>query len=163
MCLDDAGAVVRPALLWNDTRSAAAAVDLVTEFGGAQAWADAMSLVPVASFTVTKLRWLAEHEPASAKRTATVLLPHDYVTWRLAGAGAATQPVTDRGDASGTGYWSRSRRVPPGPPHPGDGHGAAGPAGARPAPEPAGRTRPGSCWGRARATTWRPRWASGPD
>ena len=107
MCLDDAGAVVRPALLWNDTRSAAAAVDLVTEFGGAQAWADA-GLVPVASFTVTKLRWLAEHEPASAKRTATVLLPHDYVTWRLAGAGAATQPVTDRGDASGTGYWSAS-------------------------------------------------------
>ena len=108
VCLDDAGAVVRPALLWNDTRSAAAAVDLVTEFGGAQAWADAVGLVPVASFTVTKLRWLAEHEPASAKRTATVLLPHDYVTWRLAGAGAATQPVTDRGDTSGTGYWSAS-------------------------------------------------------
>jgi xylulokinase len=60
--------------------------------------------VPTASFTVTKLRWLAEHEPDAAARTATVLLPHDWLTWRL--AGAAMVPSTDRGDASGTGYFS---------------------------------------------------------
>ena len=63
-----------------------------TELGGGaagrQAWADAVGLVPVASFTVTKLRWLAEHEPASAARTAAVCLPHDWLTWRLAGAPA---------------------------------------------------------------------------
>src|SRR5215212_8207386 len=72
VCLDEEGAVVRPALLWNDTRSAQAAADLTRELGegesGRKAWADAVGLVPVASFTVTKLRWLAEHEPANADR-----------------------------------------------------------------------------------------------
>ncbi|HYY82622.1 MAG TPA: xylulokinase [Actinomycetes bacterium] len=103
--LDEAGAVVRPALLWNDVRSAAAAAGLVRELGGPAAWARAVGSVPVASFTVTKLRWLAEHEPDLARRVAAVLLPHDWVSWRLAGQGEA---VTDRGDASGTGYWSPS-------------------------------------------------------
>lgn len=102
--LDEAGEVVRPALLWNDTRSAGAARDLVAELGGPQAWADAVGSVPVASFTVTKLRWLAEHEPEAAARVHRVLLPHDWLTGRLAGPDA--EPVTDRGDASGTGYWS---------------------------------------------------------
>jgi xylulokinase len=102
--VDEAGAVVRPALLWNDTRSAQAAADLIGELGGPQAWAEAVGSVPVASFTVTKLRWLAAHEPDHAKRTAAVLLPHDWLTWRLAGTQA--EPATDRGDASGTGYWS---------------------------------------------------------
>src|ERR687893_726628 len=107
VCLDDDGAVVRPALLWNDTRSAGAARDLTAELGGGQAWADAVGLVPVASFTVTKLRWLADAEPANAARTAAVCLPHDWLTWRLAGAGLPRGPaldalVTDRGDASGT-------------------------------------------------------------
>src|SRR5690349_17297189 len=110
VCLDDAGEVVRPALLWNDTRSAGAARDLIEELGGGsagrRAWADAVGLVPVASFTVTKLRWLAEHEPGNAARSAAVCLPHDWLTWRLAGAPGLDGLVTDRGDASGTGYWS---------------------------------------------------------
>jgi len=106
VCLDAEGEVVRPALLWNDTRSAQAATDLTAELGGGQAWADAVGLVPVASFTVTKLRWLAEHEPANAARTAAVCLPHDWLTWRLAGAPGEDHLITDRGDASGTGYWS---------------------------------------------------------
>jgi xylulokinase len=97
--------VVRPALLWNDTRSAGAAADLVEELGAAR-WADATGSVPVASFTVTKLRWLVEHEPAAAARTAAVALPHDWLTWRLAGASDLTALTTDRSDASGTGYWS---------------------------------------------------------
>lgn len=104
VCLDGGGEVVRPALLWNDTRSAQAAVDLVEEFGGPDAWATAAGSVPVAAFTVAKLRWLAEHEPDSAARTATVVLPHDWLTWMLGGRNG--EPVTDRGDASGTGYWS---------------------------------------------------------
>jgi xylulokinase len=106
VCLDEDGTVVRPALLWNDTRSATAATDLVAELGGGQAWADAVGSVPVASFTVTKLRWLAEHEPESVARTAAVCLPHDWLTWRLAGAPGLESLTTDRGDASGTGYWS---------------------------------------------------------
>jgi xylulokinase len=103
VALDQGGEVVRPALLWNDVRSAAAAADLVRELGGPAAWADAVGSVPVASFTVTKLRWVAEHEPERAARVASVLLPHDWVTWLLIGKG---EPATDRGDASGTGYWS---------------------------------------------------------
>ncbi len=106
VCLDDAGDVVRPALLWNDVRSAGAAQDLLRELGGGQAWADAVGVVPVAAITVTKLRWLAEHEPDNAARTAAVCLPHDWLTWRLAGTGDLSRLVTDRSDASGTGYWS---------------------------------------------------------
>ncbi|MTD56265.1 xylulokinase [Amycolatopsis pithecellobii] len=99
--LDDSGEVVRPALLWNDIRSAAAAGDLVAELGGGDVWAEAVGSVPVPSFTVTKLRWMAEHEPELADRVAHVLLPHDWLTWKLTG-----EAVTDRGDASGTGYFS---------------------------------------------------------
>ncbi|WP_027345844.1 xylulokinase [Hamadaea tsunoensis] len=105
VCLDDDGRVVRPALLWNDTRSAAAAADLVSELG-AGTWAEQIGSVPVASFTVTKLRWLAEHEPDNARRTSAVCLPHDWLTWRLSGSTALDQITTDRSDASGTGYWS---------------------------------------------------------
>ncbi|MFF5175039.1 xylulokinase [Micromonospora sp. NPDC000089] len=110
VCLDDEGAVVRPALLWNDTRSAGAAAELIEEAGGGEAgrrfWSAAVGLVPVASFTATKLRWLARNEPANAARVAAVCLPHDWLTWRLAGAPGLAALRTDRSDASGTGYWS---------------------------------------------------------
>ncbi|MEU9834604.1 xylulokinase [Streptosporangium sp. NPDC048047] len=106
VCLDESGQVVRDALLWNDTRSAGAAGDLVAELGGPERWAEAVGSVPVASFTVAKLRWLAAHEPESARRTARVCLPHDWLTWRLGGGDG--EIVTDRGDASGTGYFSPS-------------------------------------------------------
>jgi xylulokinase len=112
VCLDEDGAVVRDALLWNDVRSAGAATDLIVELGdgdeaaGRQAWADAVGVVPVASFTAAKLRWLADAEPANADRTAAVCLPHDWLTWRLSADRNLGSLVTDRGDASGTAYWS---------------------------------------------------------
>ncbi|WP_033438119.1 xylulokinase [Saccharothrix sp. NRRL B-16314] len=106
--LDSAGEVVRPALLWNDTRSAAAAADLTTELGGPDKWAEAIGSVPVASLTVTKLRWLARSEPESVARTAAVCLPHDWLTWKLSGGTSLDALTTDRSDASGTGYWSPS-------------------------------------------------------
>ena len=105
--LDEADAIIRPALLWNDTRSAQDAEDLVIEGGGPVWWADTVGSVPVASFTVTKLRWLARSEPERAARVRRVMLPHDWLTWRLAGRPA--EATTDRGDASGTGYWSPAR------------------------------------------------------
>jgi xylulokinase len=109
LLLDDEGSTVRDALLWNDNRSAPQAAAMVNELG-AQFWADAVGSVPVASFTISKLRWVAEHEPDNAARAAAVCLPHDWLTWRLAGGGdpSGSSPVltTDRGDASGTGYWS---------------------------------------------------------
>jgi xylulokinase len=101
--LDSDGQVIRPALLWNDLRSAAAAAELTGELGGPSWWASHAGSVPTASFTVTKLRWLATHEPANANRAEAVLLPHDWLTWRLLGGQAE---VTDRGDASGTGYFA---------------------------------------------------------
>src|SRR4051812_25169889 len=106
-CLDEDGAVVRDALLWNDLRSARDAADLVEELpGGAAAWAEVTGSVPVASITITKLRWLARQEPDNAARTAAVCLPHDWLTWRLGGADSLDELATDRGDASGTGDWS---------------------------------------------------------
>jgi len=106
--LDETGDPVRPALLWNDTRSAAAARELVDELGGSDVWAKAVGSVPVASLTVTKLRWLAEHEPSNADRVCDVVLPHDWLTKRILEEGSPRRAelVTDRGDASGTGYWS---------------------------------------------------------
>ncbi len=107
ICLDEQGDVLRDALLWNDTRSAGAAEELLSELpGGPTAWAEATGSVPVASFTVTKLRWMAANEPGNAARTDTVCLPHDWLTWRL--LGREHRLVTDRSDSSGTAYWSPS-------------------------------------------------------
>ncbi|MGL4173499.1 MAG: xylulokinase [Actinomycetota bacterium] len=97
---------VRPALLWNDTRSAPQAEELIARWGGPQACAEACGSVLVASFTVTKLRWLAIHEPERAQRVRRVVLPHDYLTWQL--TERIGELTTDRGDASGTGYFSPS-------------------------------------------------------
>lgn len=104
--LDERGELVRPALLWNDNRSALDATDLIAELGGPQAWAVAVGSVPVASMTVSKIRWLARNEPEHAARTAAVLLPHDWLTWQL--GGRTFDPVSDRGDASGTCYFDAS-------------------------------------------------------
>jgi xylulokinase len=107
--LDAAGEVIRPALLWNDTRSAKAATDLIAEVGAAE-FAQRTGSVPVASFTLTKLRWLADAEPENATRVAAVALPHDWLTWRLRGFGPQnpilTELTTDRSDASGTCYFN---------------------------------------------------------
>ncbi|MGV3713104.1 xylulokinase [Pseudolysinimonas sp.] len=105
--LDAAGEVIRPALLWNDTRSADAAAQLAAEFPDIVARTGSR---PVASFTATKLRWLRDAEPENAARVAAVALPHDWLTWRLRGFGPQnpdlTQLTTDRSEASGTSYWN---------------------------------------------------------
>lgn len=133
VALDRDGEVVRDALLWNDTRSAAAASALLDEIGAPELARRTGSL-PVASFTATKLRWLRDAEPENAARVAAVALPHDWLTWRLlgygpagtgsgsgsgtgsgsgSGSGSPLGPdldalVTDRSDASGTSYWTPS-------------------------------------------------------
>ena len=110
--LDEHDEVVRPALLWNDTRSARAARELVEELG-AQAWADATGLVPVAATTVSKIRWVAHHEADSLARARTCVLPHDWLTGRILADGSSSPGswTTDGGDASGTGYWSAGDRA----------------------------------------------------
>jgi xylulokinase len=103
--LDSDGHVIRPALLWNDTRSASTANDLNNEMGGSPAMAQAVGSSLVASFTASKVRWLADNEPQNAARVAAVSLPHDWLSWKLSGSTDINDLFTDRSDASGTGYF----------------------------------------------------------
>ncbi|GAB3270293.1 xylulokinase [Arthrobacter pigmenti] len=100
VALDEQHRPVHDALLWNDTRSAPEAADLHDQLGS-QAWIDAVNVVPVASFTLTKLAWLARHHPELAGRVHRVVLPHDWLNYQLTG-----EFFTDRSDASGTCYYS---------------------------------------------------------
>jgi xylulokinase len=115
--LDESGTVIRPALLWNDTRSAQSATDIISDAGdgdmeaGAKYWAQRTGTLPVSSITLTKLRWLKDNEPENAAKVAAICLPHDWLSWRLAGYGPGSGAeglaalATDRSDASGTGYY----------------------------------------------------------
>ncbi|GAA1355775.1 xylulokinase [Arthrobacter rhombi] len=99
VALDADNQPVFDALLWNDTRSARQAAAMVEDHGAAF-WASEVGAVPVASFTLTKLAWLARHEPDAAARVHRVVLPHDYLNHVLTG-----RWFTDRSDASGTAYY----------------------------------------------------------
>ena len=114
VALDEDGNIIRKALLWNDNRSASAAKDLIQEIG-AEKFVKLTGSVPVASFTITKLRWLRDNEPENAAKVAAVALPHDWLTWRLLGYGPEGESplgpklealTTDASDASGTGYFN---------------------------------------------------------
>lgn len=104
--LDSKGEVVRPALLWNDTRSDKEAQELMEHFGAG--WlASKTGSVPLASFTSTKLLWVRNNEPETISKVAAVCLPHDYLSWRLSSDyGDINKLFTDRSDASGTGYFN---------------------------------------------------------
>ncbi len=99
--LDSHHRPLRRAILWDDTRSAHAAEELRNLLGGPDAWAEAVGTQPMAGQSVASWSWLRRAEPAIAKDTAFIRLPHDFLTEKLTGNG-----VTDRGDASGTGWWS---------------------------------------------------------
>jgi xylulokinase len=102
--VDTQGNTVRPAMVGGDKRSQVAAADLIDALGGREAWAQAVGCVPQAAQPVTKLRWLAKNEPEAALRTTVLLQAHDWLVWQLLGRPA--RRTTDRGGASGTGYWS---------------------------------------------------------
>jgi len=162
VCLDEAGKPLRPAMLWNDTRAAPDAAALVDSFGGATRWAARVGVVPVASFTASKWAWLRRREPGIADRTAAIRLPHDFLTERLCGAG-----VTDRGDASGTAWWSTETANTVRSPRPPGCRAHGGSTVPRPSADGAGRGRDGrrgrgigsaggAAVGPAPATTWEP-------
>ncbi|GHH33635.1 FGGY family carbohydrate kinase [Streptomyces candidus] len=102
--LDASGTPVRPALLGNDKRAQVAAAGLVEALGGKQAWAQAVGTVPSSPQPLAKLAWMARHEPHHAAKIAAVVQPHDWLVWQL--LGRPGRWTTDRGAASGTGYWS---------------------------------------------------------
>ena len=76
-------------------------------------WVKAVGSSPVASYTLTKVAWVAENEPENARKIAAICLPHDWLSWRIAGYGPVTESedahldalFTDRSDASGTMYY----------------------------------------------------------
>jgi xylulokinase len=112
--LDSEGRVIRDALLWNDTRSAGTASEIVAHFG-AERIVELTGSLPVAAFTSTKVLWVSRNEPSNAARVAAVCLPHDWLSWRLAGYGPEGESengpdlsklATDSSDASGTGYFN---------------------------------------------------------
>ncbi|MBO1901060.1 xylulokinase [Leucobacter weissii] len=103
--LDAAGRVIRPAKLWNDTTAAPELSALVDEIG-ARRFVETTGSIPTAAFTIAKVAWLRAHEPQHFARLRTILLPHDYLGYRLTGRYA-----TDRSDASGTGYFDPSRNA----------------------------------------------------
>jgi xylulokinase len=108
VALDEQGAVIRPALLWNDTRSAQAAADLNDEYQllhHGESIASAVGSMLLASFTASKVRWMAEHEPQNANQVAAIALPHDWLSWKLSGSDSISDLFTDRSEASGTGYF----------------------------------------------------------
>ena len=100
--LDSEGEVIRPALLWNDTRSAAQAAAINAAFPDIHQRTGSQL---VASFTASKVRWVLENEPENAARIAAIALPHDWLSWKLSGSTDAKDIFTDRSDASGTGYF----------------------------------------------------------
>src|SRR5690606_37954134 len=100
VAMDGAGEVIRPAKLWNDTTSGPQAAALL-ERHPAHLWAEQIGIVPSAAITISKLAWLAEHEPEVLEQMRHLAVPHDWLTYRLTG-----NHVTDRSDASGTGYFS---------------------------------------------------------
>ncbi|QEU94547.1 xylulokinase [Streptomyces kanamyceticus] len=104
VALDQHGNTVRPALVGNDRRAQVSAVDLVDGLGSREAWAQAVGCVPQAALPVTKLRWLARTEPEAAQRVAALMQAPDWLVWQL--LGRPSRRTTDRGGASGTGYWS---------------------------------------------------------
>jgi xylulokinase len=103
VALDLEGAPVHPAKLWNDAESAPQS-EMLTQRLGAEEWARRCGSVLTPSFTITKLAWLRETQPDAYRRVQRVLLPHEWLTWQLMGCPA--RAIGDRGDASGTGWWT---------------------------------------------------------
>jgi xylulokinase len=95
--LDSAGDVIRPALLWNDQRTAAECQEIETKAGGREALIRLVANPALTGFTAPKLLWVRKHEPAHWERVRQVLLPKDYIRYRLTGTFA-----TEVSDASGT-------------------------------------------------------------
>src|SRR5919106_1916753 len=95
--LDADGEVIRPALLWNDQRTAAECAEIERRAGGREALIRMVANPALTGFTAPKLLWLRNHEPRAWERVRQVLLPKDYVRYRLTGTYA-----TEVSDASGT-------------------------------------------------------------
>lgn len=104
--LDGDMQVIRPAKLWNDTETATQNTEMLARLGGRDAWFERFGIVPLTGYTVSKLLWLKEKEPANFARVRHILLPHEYLNWWLTG-----QLRAEYGDASGTGFFDNRSRT----------------------------------------------------
>ncbi len=100
VAMDGAGTVIRPAKLWNDTTSSAQLAALM-QHASTSWWTRQVGIAPSTATTISKLAWLRDNEPEAFDRVGHLAVPHDWLTYRLTG-----RHVTDRSDASGTGYFS---------------------------------------------------------
>lgn len=98
--LDNSGDVVRPALLWNDQRTAGQCREIEQEIG-AERLRELTGNPALTGFQLPKVLWLRENEPQAFERTRAVLLPKDYIRFVLSG-----EKITEPSDASGTGCFS---------------------------------------------------------
>ena len=103
--LDASGKVIRPALLWCDGRTTAECREIEVRVGGEERLRDLAANPALEGFTLPKVLWLRNHEPAAFARLATVLLAKDYIRYRLTGE-LATEPS----DASATLMFDTARR-----------------------------------------------------
>ncbi|KRG68490.1 xylulokinase [Pseudoxanthomonas dokdonensis] len=106
VALDADGNVLAPAKLWCDTSSSAECEEIMQALGGAQGCIEAAGNPILAGYTASKIRWTRKHRPQAYAALATILLPHDYLNFRLTG-----ERFMEYGDASGTGWLDvRSRQ-----------------------------------------------------
>ncbi|UVF21766.1 xylulokinase [Microvirga terrae] len=100
--LDEHGHPLRPAILWNDGRSFREAQELADKH---PELSHAMGVIPMPGFTAPKLVWLARHEPDIFRAVRKVMLPKDYIRFKLTG-----ETVTDMSDAAGTWWLDEAKR-----------------------------------------------------
>lgn len=105
VCLDDSGKPLRPAIIWNDQRTAEQAEQIERQAGGKAALIRLVGNVAMTSFTLTKLLWVRQNEPGIYDRIRHILLPKDYIRLCLTGEYAG-----DVSDMSGTLMLDQRRR-----------------------------------------------------
>jgi len=103
--LDADGRVIRPAKLWSDTSTVDEAQEIVSKLGGRAAVIRKLGIDLAVGYTASKILWLKKHEPGRYERLSSVLLPHNYINYRLTG-----RLHMEHGDASGTGLMDIRRR-----------------------------------------------------
>ena len=105
VALNAQGQVIRPAILWNDQRSAPQCDEIYALAGGREGLCALTNNPMLPGYTGGKILWLRQHEPAHYNAIATIMLPKDYIRYRLTGTLG-----TDVSDASGTGLFDVRRR-----------------------------------------------------
>ncbi|MEO1995773.1 MAG: xylulokinase [Planctomycetaceae bacterium] len=103
--LDRNHQVIRPALLWNDQRTSAECVEIESRVGGVRKLIKLVANPAMTGFTAPKILWLRNHEPRNFSRTRQILLPKDYIRFRL-----TSEFATEVSDASGTLLLDVARR-----------------------------------------------------